>query len=77
MSLPVESPAEINFNDFVLELELLDSFSVRAPLDLHLKPIIFLNLIGKESSTDCRTSTGQMELRQASFYFVPRKKRLN
>lgn len=31
VSLPVESPAEINLNDFVLELELLDSVSVKLP----------------------------------------------
>ncbi|MFT5021182.1 MAG: hypothetical protein ACI9CU_002590, partial [Polaribacter sp.] len=31
VSLPVEGPAKINLADFVLELELLDSVSVKAP----------------------------------------------
>lgn len=31
VSLPVESPTEINLNDFVLELERLDSVSIKAP----------------------------------------------
>ena len=32
VSLPVEGPAEINLEDFVLELELLDSVSIKAPI---------------------------------------------
>ena len=31
VSLPVESPAIINLNDYVLEIEILDSVSVKKP----------------------------------------------
>ena len=34
ISLPVEGPAEINLGDYVLELELLDSVSVKAPFSV-------------------------------------------
>ena len=35
ISLPVESPAEINLNDFVLELERLDSVTIQEPFSVN------------------------------------------
>lgn len=37
VSLPVESPATINLNDYVLEMERLDSVSVNAPFSTNLQ----------------------------------------
>ncbi|MGB1317511.1 MAG: glycogen-binding domain-containing protein, partial [Flavobacteriales bacterium] len=36
VSLPVESPAEINLADFILEMELLDSVSIKTPFSVTL-----------------------------------------
>ena len=38
VSLPVESPAEINLSDFVLELELLDSVTAQKPFSVNRQP---------------------------------------